>query len=81
MARPELTADNEPTRPARSAAPLFAVRLWKEELGGGSEYRGSVREVTSGAFRSFREWSDLVAFMVARIEERPRTEEVRDVSR
>jgi hypothetical protein len=62
-------------------APLFAVRLWKEELGGGSEYRGSVRDVTSGAFRSFRDWSDLVAFMVARIEGRPRAEEVRHVSR
>lgn len=67
---------------ARPPEPVFAVRLWKEELGGGgSEYRGSVRDVTTGAFRSFRDWSDLVAFMVARIEERPRTEEVRDVSR
>jgi hypothetical protein len=81
MARPELSRDEEQTGAARSAAPVFAVRLWKEELGGGSEYRGSVREVTSGAFRSFREWSDLVAFMVARIEERPGTEEVRDGSR
>jgi hypothetical protein len=81
MARPELTRDEEPTEAARSAAPVFAVRLWKEELDGGSEYRGSVREVASGAFRSFRDWSDLVAFMVARIEGRPRTEEVRDVSR
>jgi hypothetical protein len=50
------------------AARLFAVRLWKEELAGGSEYRGSVREVTSGAFRGFRDWSDLVAFMVAHLE-------------
>jgi hypothetical protein len=80
MARREVTTDDEPTGAVRPAALLFAVRLWKEELGGGSEYRGSVREVTSGAFRSFRDWSDLVAFMVARIEERPRAEEVRDVS-
>ena len=66
---------------ARAPARVFAVRLWKEELGGGSEYRGSVRDVTTGAFRGFRDWSDLVAFMVARIEERPRAEEVRDVGR
>ena len=33
---------------------LFAVRLWKEELGSGSEYRGSARDVVSGAFCSFR---------------------------
>lgn len=80
MARREVTRDDEPTGAARPAALLFAVRLWKEELGDGSEYRGSVREVTSGANRSFRAWSQLVAFMVARIEERPRPEEVRDVS-
>ncbi len=81
MARPDPTTNDEPTGGARIRAPLFAVRLWKEELGGGSEYRGSVRDVTSGAFRSFRDWSDLVAFMVARIEESPRAKEVRDVSR
>ena len=66
---------------ATRATQVFAVRLWKEELGGGSEYRGSVRDVTTGAFRNFRDWSDLVAFMVARIEERPRAKEVRDVGR
>jgi hypothetical protein len=80
MARSDLSTADEPTTTTRSA-PLFAVRLWKEELGDGSEYRGSVRDVTSGAFRSFRDWSDLVAFMVARIEGRLRAEEVRDVSR
>ena len=66
---------------ADRAAKLFAVRLWKEELGGGSEYRGSVRDVATDAYRGFRDWSDLVAFMVASIEGRPRAEEVRDVSR
>jgi hypothetical protein len=49
-------------------ARVFAVRLWKEELGTGSEYRGSVRDVLSSAHRGFRDWSDLVAFMVARLE-------------
>ena len=48
---------------------LFAVRLWKEEVAGGPEYRGSVRDVVSGAFRNFRDWSDLAAFMVGRLEE------------
>ncbi len=48
---------------------LFTVRLWKEEVTGGSEHRGNVRDVVSGAFRNFRNWSDLAAFMVARIEE------------
>jgi hypothetical protein len=53
----------------RPQAMLFAVRLWREEVGGGSEYRGSARDVISGAFCSFRVWSDLTAFMVARLEQ------------
>ena len=48
---------------------LFAVRLWKEEFADGAEYRGSVREVVSGAYANFRDWADLAAFMVARVEE------------
>jgi hypothetical protein len=60
----------------KPATQLFAVRLWKEDLGGASEYRGSVRDVTAGAYRGFRDWSDLVAFMVARLEQ-----EERDVKR
>jgi len=71
---------------ADPSARLFAVRLWKEQLAGGSEYRGSVRDVTTDAFRGFRDWSDLVAFMVARLEQDEsargtRAEEVGDVSR
>ena len=63
-------AARDPTRGAASQrSRLFAVRLWREEVAGGSEYRGSVRDVVSGAFRHFREWSDLAAFMVARVEE------------
>jgi hypothetical protein len=78
MATETRISDGEVVTPA---ARVFAVRLWKEELGGGSEYRGKVRDVTTGAFRNFRDWSDLVAFMVARIEERPRAKEARDVGR
>ena len=57
------------TYTTRPRSLLFTVRLWKEEVIGGSEYRGSARDVGTGAFCSFREWSDLAAFMVARIEE------------
>lgn len=56
---------------------LFAVRLWKEELAGGSEYRGSVRDVTTGRFRAFRDWSDLITFMVARLEHHAGAEQAR----
>ena len=83
MATDHLTSDEVPGQARSPAARLFAVRLWKEELGGGSGYRGSVRGVTAGANRSFREWSDLIAFMVARIEAESvrgaSSEEVRDV--
>lgn len=54
---------------AAAAVHVFAVRLWKEELASGSEYRGSVRDVVGNSFRAFRDWSDLVAFMVARLEQ------------
>lgn len=54
---------------AGSRSHLFAVRLWREEAAGAAEYRGSVREVTSGAFRNFRDWSDLTEFMIAWVEE------------
>jgi hypothetical protein len=59
----------EDQRPLPPRAHLFTVRLWKEEVDGGSEYRGSVRDVACGAFRAFRRWPDLTEFMVARIEE------------
>ena len=38
-------------------------------MAGGLEYRGSVRDVVGGAFRGFRDWSDLAAFMIARMDE------------
>ena len=60
-------AASERERRARSR--LFTVRLWKEKVAGGWEYRGSVRDVVSGAYRNFRDWSDLAAFMIACWEE------------
>ena len=63
------TTPDEAPQAAKPAARAFAVRLWKEELAGGSEYRGSVRDVMTDGFRGFRDWSDLIAFMVARVEQ------------
>jgi hypothetical protein len=54
---------------ARPRSQLFAVRLWQEDVAGGAEFRGNVRDVVSGAFRHFRDWTDLVAFMIAQMEE------------
>ncbi len=48
---------------------LFTVRIWSEAVGNGLEHRGSVRDVASGAFRNFREWSDLTSFLADRMEE------------
>jgi hypothetical protein len=56
-------------RERRARSHLFTVRLWKEKVDGGWEYRGSVRDVVSKAFRNFRTWSDLAAFMIERMEE------------
>jgi len=86
MGTDDRTSRHDALKSAAPAARLFAVRLWKEELAGGSEYRGSVRDVTTNAFRGFRDWSDLVAFMVARLEQDEsargtRAEEARDVRR
>ena len=54
---------------ARPRSYLFTVRLWKQPGAGGSEYRGSVREVLSGANRHFRDWSELTSFMMTQVEE------------
>ena len=74
MAVVDRAAAHGQDRIARPRSCLFAVRLWTEEVAGGQEYRGNVREVTSGAFRSFRDWSDLVAFMIARMDEAERAQ-------
>ncbi len=72
-----MAISNDPDVDGQDRAPgprsrLFAVRLWTEEAANGREYRGSVQDVVSGAFRSFRNWSDLTAFMVAQMEEEDR---------
>jgi hypothetical protein len=59
----------EPERSARPPSRLFAVRLWTEEVEGGFEHRGTVRDVTSGAYRGFRDWADLISFLIARMDD------------
>jgi hypothetical protein len=48
---------------------LFTVRIWSEPVGVGVDRRGSVRDAESGAFRSFREWSDLTSFLAEQLNE------------
>jgi hypothetical protein len=69
MADEALAASERGWDAAGARSRLFTVRLWKEVFPDGAEYRGSVREVVSGAYANFRDWSDLAAFMVARVEE------------
>lgn len=65
-------AATDHTRRAR----LFTLRLWTEPGLGGIEHRGSVRDVATGAHRSFRDWSALTAFLIEQVaESRPDTEE------
>ena len=67
-----LTGDDE--RPAKNPRScLFTVRLWKEDVAGGAEYRGHVRAVTGGVSRNFRDWSELAVFMCAQLDEDGRT--------
>ena len=54
----------------RSYSHLFTVRLWVEELGNGqTEWRGQVQHVMSGEKRYFRDWSILIAFLLAKLQE------------
>jgi hypothetical protein len=50
---------------------LFTVRIWSEVSADGIERRGQVRDVTTGAFRSFRSWSELTSFLTDRVAELP----------
>lgn len=45
---------------------FFTMRLWAEDLGDGrTEWRGKVQHVISGEVHYFREWSMLIAWLVA----------------
>jgi hypothetical protein len=67
------------TQPAtdapEGATRLFTVRIWSEPVDGRVEHRGNVRDVATGAFRSFRDWSDLTAFLDQQLEEQHPTME------
>jgi hypothetical protein len=47
---------------------LFTLRLWQEELDvGQTEWRGQVQSINDGARCAFRDWPELVAFLVAKL--------------
>ena len=48
---------------------LFTVRIWSERVDGAPEHRGHVRDVATGAFANFRDWSGLTAFLAERTDE------------
>jgi hypothetical protein len=68
MTSDDRVAKDGEVREAQPRSRLFTVRLWTEEAAGGREYRGTVQDVVSRAFRTFRNWSDLTAFMIRRME-------------
>lgn len=50
---------------------LFTVRVWVESKpGGDAQVRVEVKHVLSGATRSSREWSQVVAFIEDRLHDR-----------
>jgi len=52
---------------------LFTVRIWSGASAEGRERRGQVRDVTTGAFRSFRSWAELTSFLADHLAETPPT--------
>jgi hypothetical protein len=58
-----------PEDPEHAGSQLFTVRLWTEDTGEGTEYRGQVRHVLSGSTRHFRRWEELAACLASVLEE------------
>lgn len=55
-------------QPQKHRSQFFTVRVWQEDLGNGQgEWRGKVQHVLSGEASYFREWSTLIAFLVAKL--------------
>ena len=73
MERGETAAGKQGAPATNQRSYLFTVRLWKEDVANGVEYRGKVRDVAGGVFHHFRHWSDLVSFLCARVDEDERT--------
>ena len=62
--------DRQTTPQAHPRSSLFTLRLWMEERSAGeSEVRMQVRHVLSGETRYLRHWSDLVIFLLTRVEQ------------
>ena len=57
---------------AGTQARVFTLRMWTEPVTDGTERRGCVRDVASGAFRNFRDWSALTSFLTEQLDETPR---------
>jgi hypothetical protein len=61
------------TDKALNRARLFTVRIWTEPSALDSERRGRVRDVVTGAFRNFRDWPELTAFLAEQLAEHATT--------
>jgi hypothetical protein len=49
---------------------LFTVRVWIEALGyGQTEVRGQVQHVLSGETHYFRDWSKMIAYVLAKLQQ------------
>jgi hypothetical protein len=57
---------------AETRSRMFTLRMWSEPVKDGTERRGCVRDVASGAFRNFRDWSALTSFLTEQLDETPR---------
>ncbi|MBM3130508.1 MAG: hypothetical protein FJ009_18005 [Chloroflexi bacterium] len=52
------------THPPRHESHLFTIRVWLEEREDGKkEWRGQIRNVTTGNARYFRDWCALIAYL------------------
>ena len=63
-----LLNDHHPS-PMSNQSQLFTVRVWVETAqDGGAQLRVQVKHVLSGAIRTFREWSQVIAFIEGRLQ-------------
>jgi hypothetical protein len=62
--------DTQTTSSLRPRSSLFTVRLWGAELGGDErEVRMQVRHVLTGETRYFRDWSEVEAYLLAKVQD------------
>jgi hypothetical protein len=51
--------------PVHSMTYLFMIRIWSEKLGEGqAEWRGRVQHVLTGERHYFRDWQDLIDYLL-----------------